>query len=73
VLLDGFFLIFTADSVRQSNQIRLPFGEGKTSPIAVEDVVEIAYSSSGMDLKIESVIAWCAPTRSNTGTQILTA
>jgi uncharacterized protein YbjT (DUF2867 family) len=41
VLLDGFFLIFTADSVRQSNQIRLPFGEGKTSPIAVEDVARV--------------------------------
>ena len=38
VLLDGFFLIFTPDSVRESNQIRLPFGEGKTSPVAVEDV-----------------------------------
>jgi uncharacterized protein YbjT (DUF2867 family) len=38
VLLEGFFLIFTADSVRESNQIRLPFGEGKASPVAVEDV-----------------------------------
>src|SRR5688500_9623390 len=38
VLLEGFFLIFTADSVRTSNQIRLPFGEGRTSPVAVEDV-----------------------------------
>jgi uncharacterized protein YbjT (DUF2867 family) len=41
VLLDGFFLIFTADSVKQSNQIRLPFGEGKTSPIAVADVARV--------------------------------
>jgi uncharacterized protein YbjT (DUF2867 family) len=41
VLLDGFFLIFTADSVKQSNQIRLPFGEGKTSPIAAEDVARV--------------------------------
>ena len=38
VLLEGFFLIFTRDSVRESDQIRLPFGEGKTSPVAVEDV-----------------------------------
>ena len=36
--LEGLFLIMTADSVRKSNQIRLPFGEGKTSPIAAEDV-----------------------------------
>jgi uncharacterized protein YbjT (DUF2867 family) len=41
VLLDGFFLIFTSDSVRQSNQIRLPLGEGKTSPVAVEDVARV--------------------------------
>jgi uncharacterized protein YbjT (DUF2867 family) len=38
VLLEGFFLIFTAETVRESDQIRLPFGEGKTSPVAVEDV-----------------------------------
>ena len=38
VLMEGFFLILTSDSVRESNQIRLPFGDGKTSPIAVEDV-----------------------------------
>jgi uncharacterized protein YbjT (DUF2867 family) len=36
--LEGLFLIMTADSVRKSNQIRLPFGEGKTSPVAAEDV-----------------------------------
>ena len=41
VLLEGFFLIFTSDSVRQSNQIRLPFGQGKTSPVAVEDVARV--------------------------------
>src|SRR5215216_1380992 len=41
VLLEGFFLIFTSDSVRQSNQIRLPFGEGKTSPVAVADVARV--------------------------------
>jgi len=41
VLLDGFFLIFTPDSVKQFNQIRLPFGGGKTSPIAVEDVARV--------------------------------
>jgi uncharacterized protein YbjT (DUF2867 family) len=41
VLLEGFFLIFTRDPVRESNQIRLPFGEGKTSPVAVEDVARV--------------------------------
>jgi uncharacterized protein YbjT (DUF2867 family) len=41
VFLEGFFLLFTADSVRESNQIRLPFGEGKTSPIAAEDVARV--------------------------------
>jgi uncharacterized protein YbjT (DUF2867 family) len=38
VFLEGFFLTLTPDSVRESNQIRLPFGEGKTSPVAVADV-----------------------------------
>ena len=41
VLLEGFFLILTPDSVRKSNQIRLPFGDGKTSPVAVEDVARV--------------------------------
>jgi uncharacterized protein YbjT (DUF2867 family) len=41
VLLEGFFLIVTSDSVRESNQIRLPFGEGKTSPVAVQDVSRV--------------------------------
>jgi uncharacterized protein YbjT (DUF2867 family) len=41
VFLEGFFLIFTADSVRESNQIRLPFGEGKTSPVAAGDVARV--------------------------------
>ena len=29
VFLEGFFLIFTSDSVRESNQIRLPFRRGQ--------------------------------------------
>jgi uncharacterized protein YbjT (DUF2867 family) len=41
VLMEGFFLILTSDSVRESNQIRLPFGDGKTSPIAVKDVARV--------------------------------
>ena len=41
VMLEGFFLILTSDSVRESNEIRLPFGEGKTSPVAVEDVAGV--------------------------------
>jgi len=41
VLLDGFFLIFTPESIRESDQIRLPFGEGRTSPVAVEDVARV--------------------------------
>ena len=38
VFLEGFFLTLTSDSVRESDQIRLPFGEGKTAPVAAEDV-----------------------------------
>ena len=41
VFLEGFFLTLTQDSVRESNQIRLPFGEGKTAPVAAEDVARV--------------------------------
>jgi uncharacterized protein YbjT (DUF2867 family) len=41
VMLEGFFLIFTAESVRDADRIRLPFGEGKTSPVAVDDVARV--------------------------------
>src|ERR1700681_1539517 len=41
VFLEGFFLTLTADSVRESNQIKLPFGEGKTSPVAAEEVARV--------------------------------
>ncbi|HEX8772573.1 MAG TPA: NAD(P)H-binding protein [Pyrinomonadaceae bacterium] len=41
VFFEGFFLIFAADSIRESNQIRLPFGDGKTSPVAAEDVARV--------------------------------
>ena len=41
VFLEGFFLTLTSDSVRQSNQIRLPFGDGKTSPVGAEDVARV--------------------------------
>lgn len=38
VFVENFFLRFAAPSVKQDNQIRLPFGDGKTSPIAGDDV-----------------------------------
>jgi uncharacterized protein YbjT (DUF2867 family) len=41
IFLEGFFLTLTPESVRESNQIRLPFGEGKTSPVAAEDVARV--------------------------------
>ena len=47
VFLDGFFLLLTADSVKQSNLIRLPFGDGKTSPIAAEDVARVVAALLG--------------------------
>ena len=41
VFLEGFFLTLTAESVRRSDQIRLPFGDGKTSPVAADDVARV--------------------------------
>jgi uncharacterized protein YbjT (DUF2867 family) len=39
--LDTFFLRLSASSIRDHRQIRLPFGNGKTSPIASEDVARV--------------------------------
>jgi uncharacterized protein YbjT (DUF2867 family) len=41
IFLEGFFMTFTPDTVRKSNQIKLPFGDGKTSPVAAEDVARV--------------------------------
>jgi uncharacterized protein YbjT (DUF2867 family) len=41
VFLEGFFLTLTPESVKQSNQIRLPFGDGETSPVGAEDVARV--------------------------------
>jgi uncharacterized protein YbjT (DUF2867 family) len=38
VFLDGFFRIFAAPSVRDANELALPMGAGKTSPIWAVDV-----------------------------------
>jgi uncharacterized protein YbjT (DUF2867 family) len=38
VFLEGFFLRFCASSVKRSNKISLPMGDGKTSPISAHDV-----------------------------------
>jgi uncharacterized protein YbjT (DUF2867 family) len=47
VFFEGFFVILASDSVRESNQIRLPFGEGKTSPVAAEDVARVVAALLG--------------------------
>jgi uncharacterized protein YbjT (DUF2867 family) len=41
VFLEGFFLLFTSEAVKESNQIRLPLGDGRTSPVAAEDVARV--------------------------------
>ena len=38
VFVENFFLRFAAPSVKEHNEIRLPFGDGKTSPVAADDV-----------------------------------
>lgn len=38
VFMDGFFLKFSAASIKQHSEIRVPFGKGETSPIAATDV-----------------------------------
>src|SRR5688572_21387012 len=41
VLLEGFFLPLTGPSVRDRGRIELPFGRGKTSPVASADVARV--------------------------------
>jgi NAD(P)H dehydrogenase (quinone) len=41
VFLEGFFLPLTGPSVRERNRIELPFGRGKTSPVATADVARV--------------------------------
>jgi len=41
VLLEGFFLPLTGPSVRDRGRIELPFGQGKTNPVAASDVARV--------------------------------
>src|SRR2546427_12226014 len=41
VFLEGFFLPLTGPSVRDRNRIELPFGRGKTNPVAAADVARV--------------------------------
>src|SRR6516164_1974483 len=41
VFLEGFFLRFVAPTVRDRSCIKLPFGRGKTSPVAAADVARV--------------------------------
>ncbi|HLZ66495.1 MAG TPA: NAD(P)H-binding protein [Aliidongia sp.] len=42
VFLEGFFLLFAAASVREHDELRLPMGLGRTSPISAVDVARAA-------------------------------
>lgn len=41
-LENPFFLAWAAESIAQDQTIRLPFGKGRTSPVAASDVAEVA-------------------------------
>ena len=41
VFLEGFFLPVTVPTVRDRSRIELPFGRGKTSPVATTDVARV--------------------------------
>src|SRR5437870_8416313 len=42
VFLEGFFLRFVGPTVRVRGRIELPFGRGKTNPVATADVARVA-------------------------------
>src|SRR5207237_7392625 len=41
VFLEGFFLQLTGPTVRNRGRIELPFGQGKTNPVASADVARV--------------------------------
>src|SRR5215510_8907260 len=41
VFLEGFFLPLTGPAVRERSRIELPFGQGKTNPVAAADVARV--------------------------------
>src|SRR5499426_4913048 len=41
VFLEGFFLRFVGPTIRDRGRIELPFGRGKTSPVAATDVARV--------------------------------
>jgi uncharacterized protein YbjT (DUF2867 family) len=41
VFLEGFFLQLASAAVRESNELRLPFGDGKTAPVSANDVADV--------------------------------
>jgi NAD(P)H dehydrogenase (quinone) len=41
VFLEGFFLPLTGPAVRDRDRIELPFGRGKTNPVAAADVAQV--------------------------------
>jgi uncharacterized protein YbjT (DUF2867 family) len=43
VFLDGFFRLFAAPGVRDADELALPMGNGKTSPISAVDVARVPY------------------------------
>jgi hypothetical protein len=46
VFLEGFFLPLTGPTVRDRGRIELPFGRGKTNPVAAADVAGSSLPSS---------------------------
>jgi uncharacterized protein YbjT (DUF2867 family) len=42
VFLEGFFLLFAAAGVREADEMALPMGHGRTSPISAIDVARAA-------------------------------
>src|SRR5262245_47574903 len=54
VFLEGFFLPLTGPSVRDRSRIELPFGRGKTNPVATADVARViaaVLAAPGPDLR----------------------
>ena len=64
VFLEGFFLRFAASSVKRSNQLALPMGSGKTSPISADDVARAVADDPLPSRRLTSATYTTWPARS---------
>jgi hypothetical protein len=55
VFLEGFFLLFAAPGVRDADELALPLGGGKTSPISAVDVARAVSPKADQHVRFRQI------------------